>query len=86
MLTFMLKQDNAFKLLHFNANCTILGTVFFFRKDLSPLSAYNEMVAFSFIKGVVHLNLNRLLVKHQIDNPSSGAVTGGKLVPSSQER
>ena len=26
---------------------------------------------------VVYLNLNSLLVKRQIDNPSSGAVTGG---------
>ena len=28
-----------------------------------------------------NLNLNNLLVKRQIDNPSPGAVTGGKLVP-----
>ena len=32
------------------------------------------------------LNLNSLLVKRQIDNPSPGAVTGGKLVPSSHKR
>ena len=31
------------------------------------------------------LNLNSLLVKRQIDNPSPGAVTG-KLVPSSHKR
>ena len=28
-------------------------------------------------KSAVNLNLNRLLVKRQIDNPSSGALTGG---------
>ena len=78
MLTFMLKSDYAFKLLHFNAKCTILGTFFLSRTDTSPLSAYNEMIACSFFKGVVHLNLNlnSLLVKRQIDNPSQGAVTG----------
>ena len=27
------------------------------------------------------LNLNSLLVKHQIDNPSQGAMTGGKISP-----
>ena len=35
---------------------------------------------------VLNLNLNSLLVKRQIDNPSPGAVTGGKLVPSSHKR
>ena len=34
----------------------------------------------------LNLNLNSLLVKRQIDNPSPGAVTGGKLVPSSHKR
>ena len=34
----------------------------------------------------LNLNLNRLLVKRQIDNPSLGAVTGGKLGPSSHKR
>ena len=34
----------------------------------------------------LNLNLNSLLVKHQIDNPSPGAVTGGQLVPSSHKR
>ena len=29
------------------------------------------------IKKPLNLNLNSLLVKHQIDNPSPGAVTGG---------
>ena len=31
-------------------------------------------------------NQNSLLVIRQIDNPSPGAVTGGKLVPSSHKR
>ena len=34
MLTFMLKSDSAFKLLHFNAKCTILGTVLFFLEKI----------------------------------------------------
>ena len=33
-----------------------------------------------------NLNLNSLQVKRQIDNLSPGAVTGGKLVPSSHKR
>ena len=35
---------------------------------------------------ILNLNLNSLLVKRQIDNPSPGAVTGGKLGPSSHKR
>ena len=34
----------------------------------------------------LNLNLNSLLVKRQIDKPSPGVVTGGKLVPSSHKR
>ena len=44
MLTFMLKSDSAYKLVLLNAKFTILGT-FFSRKDISPVFAYNEMVA-----------------------------------------
>ena len=45
-------------------------------------SALREMVTFSVpVTGVP--NLHSLLVKCQIDNPSPGAVTGEKLVPSS---
>ena len=35
---------------------------------------------------ILNLNLKSLLVKRQIDNPSPGAVTWGKLVPSSHKR
>ena len=53
MSTFMLKSGAAFKTCPFDAKCTNMRN-FFSRKEISPLSAYNEMVSHSFIKGVVH--------------------------------
>ena len=39
-------------------------------QDIKETKRYGRTV-------VLHLNLNSLLVKRQIDNPSPGAVTGG---------
>ena len=36
-----------------------------------------EISSFFFFALNLNLNLNSFLVKHQIDNPSSGVVTGG---------
>ena len=37
----------------------------------------NFLLNTAFISSSLNLNLNSLLVKRQIDNPSPGAVTGG---------
>ena len=56
--------------------------MFFFKSVIFFNSALREMVTFSIpVTGIP--NLNSLLVKRQIDNPSPGAVTAEKLVPSS---
>ena len=59
--------------------------MFFFKIcDFFFNSALREMITLTFSFPVTGVpNLNSLLVKRQIDNPSPGAVTGEKLVPSS---
>ena len=62
---------------------TVGHECFFFKiRDFFLYSALWKTVTFYVnVKGVP--NLNSLLVKLQIDNPSPGAVTEGKLVPIS---
>ena len=47
---------------------------------LKRIASYNHDVTgvvINMMKTCLNLNLNSLLVKRQIDNPSPGAVTGG---------
>ena len=43
----------------------------------NPVKAVPRLICCAIILFSLNLNLNSLLVKRQIDNPSPGAVTGG---------
>ena len=61
-------------------NCSIFGTIIILdrRKILRNVRMVFERILKLFCH-FLNLNLNSLLVKRQIDNPSPGTVTGGNL-------